>query len=96
MQRTTKTNSSKTYSIILPLSLVCHLVRELDHPDPEAKLKELDPFKGLGEQIRKLVLGVDVARIEAPFLQAASDEVIPHPDKLAPFMINGVLCQGQS
>jgi hypothetical protein len=41
-------------------------------------------------------LGVDVARLEASFLQAASDEVVPHPDVLAPFMKNGVLCQGQS
>jgi hypothetical protein len=75
---------------------VCRLVGELDHPDPGAKLKELDPPKGLGEQIRKLVLGVDVARLEVPFLQAASNEVVPHPDVLAPFMKNGVLCQGQS
>jgi hypothetical protein len=72
------------------------LVRELDHPDPGAKLMELDPPKGLGEQIRKLVLGVDVARLEAPFLQAASDEVVPHPDVLAPFIKSGVLCQDQS
>jgi hypothetical protein len=68
----------------------------LDHPDPGAKLKELDPPKGLDEQICKLVLGIDVARLEVPFLQAASDEVVPHPDVLAPFMKNGVLCQGQS
>jgi hypothetical protein len=68
MQRTTKTNSIRTYSIILPLSLVCRLVGELlDHPGPGAKLKELDPPKGLGEQIRKLIIGVDVARLEAPF-----------------------------
>jgi hypothetical protein len=71
-------------------------VGELDHPDPGAKLKELDSPKGLGEQIRKLVFGVDVARLEVPFLQAVSDEVVPHPDVLAPFMKNGVLCQGQS
>jgi hypothetical protein len=96
MQRTTKTNSTMTYFIILPLSLVRRLMGELDHPDPRAKLKELDPLKKLGEQIRKLVLGVVVARLEVPFLQAASDEVIPHPDVLAPFMKNGVLCQGQS
>jgi hypothetical protein len=85
-----------TYSIILLLSLMCRLVRELDHPDPGAKLKELDPLKGFGEQICKLVLDVDVVCLEAPFLQAASDEVVPHPDVLAPFMKNGVLCQGQS
>jgi hypothetical protein len=71
-------------------------VEELDHPDPGAKLKEFDPPKGLGEQIRKLILGVDVAHLEAPFLQAASEEVISHSDVLAPFMKNGVLCQGQS
>jgi hypothetical protein len=71
------------------------LVEELDHPDPGKKLKELDPLKGLGEQICKLTLGVDVACLEAPFLQAASDKVVPHPDVLAPFMKNGVLCQGQ-
>jgi hypothetical protein len=75
---------------------VRHLVGELDNPDLVAKLKKLDPSKGLGEQIRKLVLDVDVARLEAPFLQAASDEVVPHPDVLAPFMKNRVLCQGQS
>jgi hypothetical protein len=75
---------------------VCRLVGELDHPDPGAKLQELDPPKGLGEQIRKLVLDVDVACLEVPFLQAASNEVVPQPDVLAPFMKNGVLCQGQS
>jgi hypothetical protein len=44
------------------------LVRELGHPDPRAKLKKLDPPNGLDEQICKLVLGVDVARLEVPFL----------------------------
>jgi hypothetical protein len=82
--------------MILPLSLVCRLVGELDHPDPGAKLKELDPPKGLGEQIRKLVFSVDVARLEVPFLQAASNEVVPHLDVLSPFMKNVVLYQGQS
>jgi hypothetical protein len=75
---------------------VHHLVRELDHLDPGAKLKELDPPKGLGEQIHKLVIGVDVACLEVPFLQAVSNEVVPHPDVLAPFMKNRVLCQDQS
>jgi hypothetical protein len=96
MPRTTKTNSTKIYPIILPLGLVRRLVGKLDHPGPGTKLKELDPPKGLGEQVHKLVLGVDVACFDAPFLQAASDEVVPHPDVLAPFMENGVLCQGQS
>jgi hypothetical protein len=69
MQRTTKTNSTRTYFIIPPpLSLVRRLVGELDHPDLGAKLTEIDPPKGLGGQIRKLVLGVDVACLEAPFL----------------------------
>jgi hypothetical protein len=56
MQRTTKTNSTRTYSIILSLSFGHRLVGELDHPDPGATLKELEPPKGLGEQIRKLSL----------------------------------------
>ena len=59
-----------------------------------AELKELDPPKRLGKLVRKLVLGVDVACLDAPFLQTASDEVVPHPDVLTPFMENGVLCQG--
>jgi hypothetical protein len=75
---------------------VRHLVGELDHPYPEAKLKELDPPKALGEQIRKLILIVDVTRLEVPFLQAASDEVIPHLNVLAPFMKNEGFYQGQS
>jgi hypothetical protein len=47
---------------------VRRLVGELDHPNPRAKLKEHDPPKGLGEQIRKLVHGVDVVRLEVLFL----------------------------
>ena len=92
----TKTKSTRLIPFILPLSLVRRLVGKLDHPGPGAKLKELDPPKGLGEQIRKLILGVDVAHLDAPFLQAASDEMVPHPDVLAPFVENGVLRQGQS
>jgi hypothetical protein len=82
--------------IILPLSLVCRLVGNLDHPGLGAELQEPDPTKRLGEQVYKLVLGVDVACLDAPFLQTASDEVVPHPDVLAPFTENGVLGQGQS
>jgi hypothetical protein len=96
MQRTTNTNSIRIYFIILPLSLMRRLVGEFDHLDPGAKLMELDPPKGLGVQIHKLVLSVDVARLKAPFLPAASDEVVPHPDVLAMFIKNGILCQGQS
>jgi hypothetical protein len=72
------------------------LVGELDHPDPRAKLKELDPPKRLGEQIRKLILGIDLPRLEVLFLQTVSDEVVPHPDVIAPFMKNGVIYQCQS
>ena len=83
-------------SIILPLSLVRRLVEKLNHPGPGAELKELDPPKRLDKLVRKLVLGVDVARLDVPFLQTASDEVVLHLDVLTPFMKNGVLCQGQS
>jgi hypothetical protein len=82
--------------IILPLRLVRHLVGNLDHPGLGAELQEPDPPKRLGAQVCKLVLGVDVACLDAPFLQTASDEVVLHPDLLAPFMENGVLGQGQS
>jgi hypothetical protein len=82
--------------IILPLSLVRRLVGNLDHPGLRAELQEPDPPKRLREQVCKLVLGVDVACIDAPFLQTTSDEVVPHPDVLASFMENRVLGQGQS
>ena len=85
-QRPDQPTQHRDLSIILLLSLVRRLVRKLNHPGPGAELKELDPPKGLGEQIRKLVLGVDVARLDAPVLQTASDEVVPHPDVLTPFM----------
>jgi hypothetical protein len=83
-----------TYSIILPQSLMRRLVGKLSHSRPRTKLKELDPPKGLGEQIHKLVL-VDVARLDASFCQTVTDEVVPHPDVLAPFMEHGVLGQRQ-
>jgi hypothetical protein len=82
--------------IILPLSLVCRLVGNLDHPGLRAEPQEPDLTKRLHKQVCKLILGVDVACLDAPFLQTASDEVVPHPDVLAPFMKNGVLDQGQS
>jgi hypothetical protein len=75
---------------------VHHLVGNLDHPGLGAELQEPDPPRRLGEQVCKLVLGVDVACLDAPFLQTASDEVVPYPDVLAPFMKNEVLGQGQS
>jgi hypothetical protein len=82
--------------IILPLSLVRRLVRNLYHPGLGAELQKPDPPKRLGEQVYKMVLGVDVACLNAPFLQTASDKVVPHPDVLAPFMENEVLGQDQS
>jgi hypothetical protein len=91
-----KNQVQRLIPIILPLSLVRHLVGNLDHPGLRAELQEPDPPKRLGEQVCKLILGVDVACLDAPFLQTASDEVVPHPDVLAPFMENGVLGQGQS
>jgi hypothetical protein len=91
-----KDQLQKLILIILPLSLVRHLVGNLDHPGLGAELQEPDPPKRLGEQVCKLVLGIDVACLDAPFLQTASDEVVSHPNVLAPFMENGVLGQGQS
>jgi hypothetical protein len=85
-----------TYFIILPLNLIRRLVRELDYPDPRAKLKKFDPPERLCEQICKLVFGVDVARLKVHFLQVASDEVIPHPDVLASFMKNGVFARARA
>jgi hypothetical protein len=75
---------------------VRRLVGNLDHPGLGAELQEPDPLKRLGEQVCKLIIDVDVACLDAPFLQTASEEVVPHPDVLAPFMENGVLGQGQS
>jgi hypothetical protein len=58
------------------------------------EFEELDPPKRLGEQVRELICGVDLACLDASFLQAASDEVMPQPNVLAPFVKNEVLCQG--
>jgi hypothetical protein len=71
-------------------------MKNLDHPGLGAELQEPDPPKRLGEQVCKLVLGVNIAYLDALFLQTVSDEVVPHSDVLAPFMKNGVLGQGQS
>jgi hypothetical protein len=71
-------------------------VGNLDHPGLGVELQEPDPPKRLGKQVCKLVLGVDVACLDAPFLKTALDEVVPHPDVLALFMENRVLGQSQS
>jgi hypothetical protein len=75
---------------------VRHLGGKLDHLGPRAKLKELDPPKGLSEQVRKLVVGDDLACLDAPFRQTVSDEVVPNSDVPPLFMENEVLRQGQS
>jgi len=67
----------------------------MSHPDPGAKFLELDSPKGLGQEVGELVLGVNVVGPNAPFLQAAHDEVVPHPDVLAALMEDWILCQGQ-
>jgi hypothetical protein len=69
------------------------LVGKLSHLGPGIKLKKLDPPKGLGEQVRKLIVGADVARIDASFCQTVTDEVIPHLDVLAQFIEHRVLGQ---
>jgi hypothetical protein len=67
----------------------------LSHPNPGVKLLELDLPKGLGEEVGELVLGGDVAGLDALLIQAASDEVVLNPDMLASHMEDGVLRQGQ-
>jgi hypothetical protein len=59
------------------------------------ELQELDPPKRLGEQVRELILGVDVARLDAPIVQTPSDEVAPHPHMLAPVMKNGFFARAR-
>jgi hypothetical protein len=68
----------------------------LNHPNSGVKLLELDPPKGLSEEVGELVLGVDVAGLDAPLIQAAPDEVVLDADMLAVLMEDGVLRQGQS
>jgi hypothetical protein len=58
----------------------------LNHPNPDAKVLELDPPKGLGEKVGELNLGVDVAGLDAPPIQAAPDEVVLDADMLAVLM----------
>jgi hypothetical protein len=67
----------------------------LNHPNPGAKLLELDPPKGLGEKVSKLILGVDIAGFDAPLIQIAPDEVVLDADMLAALMKDRVLRQGQ-
>jgi len=72
---------------------VWRLLGNLHHFNLGAKLLELDPFKGLGEKVGELILGVDVACLDAPLIQTASNEVKLDADMFAALM--GVLRQGQ-
>ena len=67
----------------------------LSHPNSGVKLLELDLPKGLGEKVGELILGVDVAGLDAPLIQAAPNEVVLDSDMLAALMEDGVLRQGQ-
>ena len=71
------------------------LLGNLNHPNPGAKFLELDPPKGLGEKVGELILGVDVAGLDAPLIQAAPNEVVLDSDMLVALMEDGVLRQGQ-
>ena len=71
------------------------LLGNLNHPNPSAKLLEFDPPKALGEEVSELILGVDVASLDAPLIQAAPNEVVLDSDMLAALMEDGVLRQGQ-
>jgi len=74
---------------------VQRLLGNLNHPNPGTKLLKLDPPKRLGEKVGKLILGVDVASLDAPLIQTASDEVILDADMFAALMEDEVLRQGQ-
>ena len=71
------------------------LLGNLSHPNFGAKLLELDPPKGLGEEVSEVVLGVDVAGLDGPLIQAAPDKVVLDVDMLAVLMEDVVLRQGQ-
>ena len=68
---------------------------EFEPSQSYAKLLELDPPKGLGEKVGKLILGVDVAGLDAPLIQTAPDEVVFDADMLAALMEDRVLRQSQ-
>lgn len=72
------------------------LLGNLNHSNPGAKFLELDPPKGLGEKVGEPILGVDVAGLDAPLVQAAPNEMILDVDVLAALMEDEILRQGQS
>jgi hypothetical protein len=63
-----------------------------DHPNSGAKLLKLHSPKGLGEKVCQLILGVDVADLDAPFIQVAPNKVVLDVDVLAALIEDGVLC----
>jgi hypothetical protein len=57
---------------------------------------ELDPPKGHGEKVGKLVLSVDVAGLDAPLIQAAPDKVVLNADMLATLMEDGFFTKAKA
>jgi hypothetical protein len=53
---------------------------------------ELHSPKELGEKVCQLILGVDVAGLDAPLVQAAPNEVVLDTDVLTALMKDGVFC----
>jgi hypothetical protein len=68
----------------------------LNHPNPGAKLLELNSPKGLGEKVGELILGVDVSGLDAPLIQAAPDEVVLDADMLAVLMEDGFFAKAKA
>jgi hypothetical protein len=68
---------------------VWRLLENLNHPNPGAKLLELDPPKGLGEKVSERILSVDIAGLDAPLIQEAPDEVVLDADMLVALMKDG-------
>ena len=72
------------------------LLGNLNHPNPGTKLLELDPPKGLGEKVGELILGVDVACLDAPLIQAAPNEVVLDLDMLVALMEDGFFAKAKA
>jgi len=66
----------------------------LDPIDPAAiVLLELGLPQQLGENVTQLISSGDMAGLDAPILQAISDEVVLDANVLAPFVEDGILGQ---
>ena len=69
----------------------------LNYPNSSTKLLELDPPKGLDEEVGELVLCIDVTSLDAPpVIQTTSDEVVLDTDMLAALMEDGVLAKAKA